>query len=74
MRIIEFRHRQEQHNIMLQILPEAQINGSVRRGRPERAKRSNRSGSEKPVQDSERYSSPMRFGSDPRITIPASGF
>jgi hypothetical protein len=30
--------------------------------------------SEKPVQDSDRYSSPLRFGSDLRITIPASGF
>jgi len=28
----------------------------------------------KPVQSSERNSSPMRFGADPQITIPASGF
>ena len=48
--------------------------GGVRRRWPEWAKWSNRSGSEKPVQDSERCSSLMRFGSDPQITIPASGF
>ena len=28
----------------------------------------------KTVQDSKRYSSLMRFASDPQITIPASGF